>query len=59
MYMTICFIGAALGTSTGLLCWKLGGWSLVTWAMTAWAVVALLIVVVNYYFQKQMIALAE
>jgi len=58
MYMTICFVGAALGTSTGLLCWKLGGWSLVTWAMTAWAVLALLIVVVNYYFKRQMVALS-
>jgi predicted MFS family arabinose efflux permease len=59
MYMTICFIGAALGTSTGLLCWKLGGWSLVTWSMTAWAVLALLIVVSSYYFKRQTMALAE
>jgi len=59
MYITICFIGAAMGTSTGLLCWKLGGWSLVTWSMTAWAVLALLIIVVSYFSKRQMIALAE
>jgi predicted MFS family arabinose efflux permease len=59
IYMTMCFIGGAVGTSTALLCWKLGGWHLVTLQMTAWAVLALLIIVGNYYYQKQMIIIAQ
>jgi predicted MFS family arabinose efflux permease len=46
IYMTIYFIGGALGTSAGLLCWRLGGWHLVTWQMLAWTVVALMITLI-------------
>ncbi|MDF3077477.1 MAG: transporter [Sphingobacteriaceae bacterium] len=41
MYMTVYFIGAAVGTSAGLICWRLGGWSLVTWQMLTWCAIAL------------------
>lgn len=43
VYMTSYFIGGALGTSAGLLCWKEGGWSLVTWQMLVWAGLAMIV----------------
>jgi predicted MFS family arabinose efflux permease len=43
IYMTSYFIGGALGTFVGLLCWKHGGWSWVTWQMLLWALLALVI----------------
>lgn len=53
VYITTSFIGGALGTSMGLLCWKMGGWSLVTWAMTGWAVLALVIIVGGYLLKAK------
>lgn len=44
IYMTSYFIGGALGTFAGLLCWEHGGWIWVTWQMLIWALAALYIV---------------
>jgi predicted MFS family arabinose efflux permease len=44
IYMTSYFIGGALGTYVGLLCWKHGGWSLVLLQMLLWSILALGIV---------------
>ncbi|MDF5707700.1 MAG: MFS transporter [Nostoc sp. S4] len=45
VYMTIYFIGGAVGTSIGLLCWNLGGWNLVTWQMLVFTLLAFFIIV--------------
>lgn len=47
IYMTSYFIGGALGTFVGLLCWKYGGWNWVTSQMLLWALLALGIVLKN------------
>jgi predicted MFS family arabinose efflux permease len=44
-YITIYFIGGAVGTSVGLLCWHLGGWNLVTWQMLVFTLLAFIIIV--------------
>jgi predicted MFS family arabinose efflux permease len=41
IYMTSYFIGGALGTFVGLLCWKHGGWNWVTWQMLIWTLAAM------------------
>jgi len=41
VYMTSFFIGGALGTSVGILCWQFGGW---TWVTGQMLISALLIV---------------
>jgi predicted MFS family arabinose efflux permease len=41
IYMTSYFIGGALGTYVGLLCWKHGGWNLVLGQMLLWSLLAL------------------
>lgn len=53
VYMTIYFIGGALGTTAGLWCWQRGGWQLVTAQMLLWACIALGII---YFGRKKMIA---
>ncbi|MBH8574860.1 MFS transporter [Nostocaceae cyanobacterium CENA369] len=45
VYMTTYFIGGAVGTSIGLLCWNLGGWNLVTWQMLIFTLLAFFIIV--------------
>ncbi|MBN3879206.1 MULTISPECIES: MFS transporter [unclassified Nostoc] len=45
VYMTTYFIGGAVGTSIGLLCWNLGGWNLVTWQMLVFTLLAFLVIV--------------
>ena len=45
VYMTLYFIGGALGTSVGLWCWQRGGWQWVTHQMLLWACIALCIIV--------------
>ncbi|WP_316833542.1 hypothetical protein [Pedobacter nutrimenti] len=47
IYVTVYFIGGALGTYCGLLSWKLGGWNLSTYQMLLWSGIALIIVVVS------------
>ncbi len=44
VYMTTYFIGGAVGTTAGMLCWQWGGWNLVTWQMLLWACMALAII---------------
>ena len=48
MYMTLMFIGGALGTWVGVTCWALGGWQLVCWQMLFWAFVALMVSLWGY-----------
>jgi len=43
VYMTIYFLGGALGTFAGIQSWRIGGWQMVTWQLLLWAVIALLI----------------
>jgi predicted MFS family arabinose efflux permease len=45
VYMTTYFIGGAVGTSIGLLCWNLGGWNLVTWQMLIFTLLAFFMIV--------------
>ena len=40
IYMTTYFVGGAIGTFLGLICWKLGGWEWVTWQMVLLALAA-------------------
>lgn len=47
IYMTMYFIGGAVGTYFGLFSWKFGGWSLSTYQMLLWSGIALLIVIVS------------
>lgn len=47
IYMTMYFIGGAVGTYFGLLSWKLGGWELSTYQMLLWSGFALLTVMVS------------
>ncbi|WP_375514514.1 hypothetical protein [uncultured Nostoc sp.] len=42
--MTTYFIGGAVDTSIGLLCWHLGGWNLVTWQMLFFTLLAFFII---------------
>lgn len=43
--MTTYFIGGAVGTSIGLLCWHFGGWNLVTWQMLVFTLLAFIVIV--------------
>ena len=45
VYMTTYFMGGAVGTSIGLLCWHLGGWNLVTWQMLVFTLLAFFMIV--------------
>ncbi|MEH2367504.1 MFS transporter [Nostoc sp.] len=45
VYMTTYFIGGAIGTSIGLLCWNLGGWNLVTWQMLVFTLIGFIVIV--------------
>ncbi|OYD92865.1 MFS transporter [Nostoc sp. 'Peltigera membranacea cyanobiont' 210A] len=45
VYMTTYFIGGAVGTSIGLLCWHLGGWNLVTWQMLVFTLIGFIVIV--------------
>ncbi|MDZ8140592.1 MAG: MFS transporter [Nostoc sp. DedQUE04] len=45
VYMTTYFIGGAVGTSIGLLCWDFGGWNLVTWQMLVFTLLGFIVIV--------------
>ncbi|MFN6463748.1 MAG: MFS transporter [Nostoc sp. DedVER02] len=45
VYITSYFIGGAVGTSIGLLCWNIGGWNLVTWQMLVFTLLGFFIIV--------------
>ncbi len=47
IYMTCYFIGGALGTALGLLCWHYGGWNLATWQMVGFVLLAMLTLFVS------------
>ena len=58
VYMTIYFIGGAIGTFAGVLCWKLGRWPLVTWQLFAWGMAALLVAMAGYRLLRRMPAVS-
>lgn len=45
VYMTSYFIGGAVGTLAGVLCWKAGGWDMVTWQLLIWSLLAMVVAV--------------
>lgn len=49
VYMTTYFIGGAIGTFFGLLCWRLGGWELATSQLLLWGIIAMSIVLLSEY----------
>lgn len=49
VYMTTYFIGGAIGTFFGLLCWRLGGWELATSQLLLWGIIAISIVLLSEY----------
>ncbi|WP_306350375.1 MFS transporter [Flavobacterium sp. '19STA2R22 D10 B1'] len=53
IYMTTYFIGAAVGTYFGLLCWKMGGWNLSTSQMLLWSMIAISIVIFSERVNKR------
>jgi predicted MFS family arabinose efflux permease len=53
VYMTMYFIGGALGTAAGVACWQAGGWQLVTLQLLLWSVVAGLLAAAGYRTQKR------
>ncbi|MEJ7768862.1 MAG: MFS transporter [Chitinophagaceae bacterium] len=53
VYMTIYFIGGALGIFAGVVSWKLGGWQMVTWQLLTWGILALM-VALNGYRQERL-----
>ncbi|MDR0794259.1 MAG: MFS transporter [Chitinophagaceae bacterium] len=48
MFMTIAFLGAAVGTWAGVKSWTLGGWHLVAWQMLLWSCIAMAVAVWGY-----------
>jgi predicted MFS family arabinose efflux permease len=48
VYMTIMFIGGAIGTYAGVLSWSVGGWALVCGQLLLWAVLAMAVAFWNY-----------
>ena len=48
VFMTSFFIGGAVGTYAGVLCWDRGGWNLVCWQILGWTLIALGVAVVNH-----------
>ncbi|MBS7233377.1 MFS transporter [Flavobacterium psychroterrae] len=47
VYMTTYFVGGAIGTFFGLLCWRLGGWELATSQLLLWGIIAISIVLIS------------
>lgn len=43
IYMTLVFLGGALGTSAGVAAWSFGGWRWVSWQLLAWTGAGLLV----------------
>lgn len=50
VYMTSYFLGGAVGTWSGIQCWKYGGWPMVTAQLFVWTLAALAVVL--YDFRK-------
>ena len=48
VYMTLMFIGGAVGTYAGVLSWSLGGWRLVCAQLLLWSLMAMSVAFVNY-----------
>jgi predicted MFS family arabinose efflux permease len=48
VFMTSFFMGGAIGSFAGVLCWGWGGWTLVCYQILVWILIALAIAVVNY-----------
>lgn len=45
VYMTSYFIGGAVGTLAGVICWKAGGWPMVTSQLVLWSLLAMATVI--------------
>jgi predicted MFS family arabinose efflux permease len=45
VYMTSYFIGGAVGTLAGVICWKAGGWPMVTAQLLLWSLLAMITVI--------------
>jgi len=48
VFMTSFFVGGAIGSFAGVLCWGWGGWTLVCCQILVWILIALALAVVNY-----------
>ncbi|MDE1191147.1 MAG: MFS transporter [Arachidicoccus sp.] len=48
MYMTLMFMGGAIGTWVGVKCWAAGGWSLVCWQMLLWVCAAMVVCIISW-----------
>jgi predicted MFS family arabinose efflux permease len=48
VFMTSFFVGGAVGSYAGVLCWNWGGWNLVCWQILAWILLAIVVATVNY-----------
>jgi predicted MFS family arabinose efflux permease len=48
VFMTSFFVGGAIGSYAGVLCWGWGGWTLVCWQVLLWILLAIGVAVVNY-----------
>jgi predicted MFS family arabinose efflux permease len=57
IYMTSYFIGGAVGTYIGVVCWQAGGWPTVTWQLLLWSTLALVIVISSLRKKKSEIVL--
>lgn len=47
VYMTSYFIGGAIGTLAGVICWKAGGWPMVTSQLLLWSLLAMATVITS------------
>ena len=48
VYMTTYFIGGAVGSFAGVLCWQKGGWPMVTWQLLVFSLLALVVAYAGY-----------
>jgi predicted MFS family arabinose efflux permease len=58
IYMTSYFIGGALGTYIGIVCWKMGGWQMVTWQLLIWSIIAFAVAATGWKSNKKAVAVS-
>jgi predicted MFS family arabinose efflux permease len=54
VFMTSFFVGGAIGSYAGVLCWDWGGWNLVCWQVLAWILIALGVATLNGRLVKRL-----
>ncbi|MBF4516896.1 MFS transporter [Flavobacterium sp. ANB] len=59
VFMTVYFIGGAIGTFFGLLCWRLGGWQLSTSQMLLWSAGAMSVILISERLNKKRVKSKE